>query len=67
MKFLIIPSEFLNHYIAVLTHGRDKLGATWCIEIKDLDEQETVEMGICAVILGPEPAHSLAILVQVGS
>lgn len=59
MKFLIIPSELLNCYIAILTHGHDTLGATWCIETKDPDEQETVEMGICAVILGPEPAHRL--------
>lgn len=60
MVFLIIPSEFLNCYVAVLTHGHDKLGAILCIETKDPDEQETVEMGICAVILGPEPAHTRA-------
>lgn len=60
MVFLIIPSEFLNCYVAVLTHGHGKVGAIWCIETKDPDEQETVEMGICVVILGLEPAHSLA-------
>lgn len=40
MKFLIIPSEFLNCYIEVRTYGHDKLGATWRIETKDPDEQE---------------------------
>lgn len=57
MMFLIIPFEFLNCYIAVLTHGHDK---TCCIETKEPDEQEIVEMRICAVILGPDSAHSPA-------
>lgn len=61
MKFLTIPSEFLNCCVAfLLMDMTDNLGATWCVETENPGEQETLETGICAAILDPEPAHILA-------